>query len=384
MKSLLDEKSLKSLTEFRRELHQHPELSGEEVETARRVAEYLSQFDGFRVLTGVGKHGILATIDSGKPGSHTVLRAELDALPIQETSEIPYASINEGVGHHCGHDGHIAILCGMAEVLSKNPIKKGKVTLMFQPAEEIGSGAEMMLNDLVFADFQPDRFIALHGISGEPSGTVLYRKATMLVASTGMHIRVIGRTSHAAEPESGNSPWPFLKRMADEALMMPSLGMKLHKRSKVTLVGLKTGGPHFGTSPGNGDLWLTIRAYTTETLEEMVNSLKQKAIKIAQSEDLKVEISLHEHFEATMNDDELVEVLEAICSKEGFEIQELEHPFSYSEDFGRFTSVAPSLFLGLGAGENLPALHASTFDFPDELISAGINLYDQIMRYYHS
>ncbi|MCH8496512.1 MAG: M20/M25/M40 family metallo-hydrolase, partial [Balneolales bacterium] len=150
MKSQLETKSLKALTGFRHELHQHPELSGEEVETARRVADYLSRFEAFEVTTGVGKHGILATIDSGKKGCHTVLRAELDALPIQESTDVPYASVNEGVGHHCGHDGHIAILCGMAEGLTKNPIRKGKVTLLFQPAEEIGAGAEMMLNDPVF------------------------------------------------------------------------------------------------------------------------------------------------------------------------------------------------------------------------------------------
>ncbi|MCH8496539.1 MAG: M20/M25/M40 family metallo-hydrolase, partial [Balneolales bacterium] len=227
-------------------------------------------------------------------------------------------------------------------------------------------------------------FVALHGIPDEAAGTVLVRKGTMLVASTGMHIRVSGRTSHAAEPESGNSPWSFLKRMADEALMMPSVGMKLHNRSKVTLVGLKTGGPHFGTSPGKGDLWLTIRAYTTETLEEMVQSLTDKAVKVAKSEDLQVEVTLHEHFEATMNDEEMVDIFVQICKDAGIETKSLEHPFSYSEDFGRFTSVALSLFLGLGVGKDLPALHASNYDFPDDLIPAGINLYDIIIRHYHS
>ena len=197
---MLTNSDLTELTEFRRELHMRPELSGEEVETAGLIVTALAPLFPTRVLTGLGGHGVAAVFDSGADGPTVLFRAELDALPIQELSETPWVSQVEGKGHLCGHDGHMVMLLALGRLISRNPVAKGRVVLMFQPAEEDGSGARAVVADPAFKEIAPDWAFAIHVEPGRPLGFVATRAGLINCASQGLAITLTGKTAHAADP----------------------------------------------------------------------------------------------------------------------------------------------------------------------------------------
>ncbi|MCC5926226.1 MAG: amidohydrolase [Bacteroidetes bacterium] len=371
------------LIALRHELHRHPELAGDERETAHRIETFLHQLKGWKITRNVGGYGILAEYCTDNPGTHTVFRAELDALPIQERSGVPHASQHKGVAHLCGHDGHSVILCGLAAYLSRNNPASGRITLLFQPAEETGQGAAAMLKDKALADFKPDRIIALHNMPGEALGSVLLRNGTMLVASTGAQIYFQGRSAHAAEPEKGSPAWPAMQILIQEALSWPSTKVSLPEQVKITLAGCNTGGPFYGTAAGDGTVWLTLRAYETHTLNTLKQLLAEKADSLARVFDLSVNVTFADEFDATVNESKLTNEFIALMKSTGIPAKELANPYSYSEDFGRFSSKAPSLFFGLGAGEAQKPLHSHEYDFPDQLIERGMEIFKLIVSKYH-
>ena len=169
---MLTETDLKDLTEFRRSLHRTPEISGEEKRTASTVKTALDALSPTAVLTGLGGHGVAAVFDSGQPGETVMFRAELDALPIEETSNVPWSSDVPGKGHLCGHDGHMTMLLGLGRLLSRQPPAKGRVVLLFQPAEEDGSGARAVISDPRFKQIAPNWAFAIHNLPGLPLGFV--------------------------------------------------------------------------------------------------------------------------------------------------------------------------------------------------------------------
>ena len=182
------------LIALRHALHRQPELSGHEADTARLIATHLQATNPDRLVTNLGGHGVAALYDSGQPGPTVMLRAELDALPISEASGVPHASERPGFGHLCGHDGHMAILMGRA---GTRPAR-GRLVLLFQPAEETGAGARAVLDDPAFAALRPDYAFALHNMPGLPLGAVAVAPGPVSCASVGWRIAVAGREAHAA------------------------------------------------------------------------------------------------------------------------------------------------------------------------------------------
>jgi amidohydrolase len=357
---------------LRRELHQFPEVAGAERNTASRINAFFTGLGGFERTTDVGGCGLWATLDSGNPGKHTVFRAELDALPIYDGSGKIWSSVVEGHGHQCGHDGHMAILCGLGAYLAVNPPVQGKVSFLFQPAEETGQGSTAMIDDPKFACLQPDCFIALHNIPGLKMGSIALKSSAICVASAGVEIHIKGRSSHAAEQEKGLNPWSTLKQIADYALTIPSEIEVEGQIAKVTLAGLHLGDKRFGTSPGHGRVWLTLRSTYTETLNQMISRLRSHTTELVLSTGCEFEFAIEDRFESVFNDAELTNQFTALAETAGFELTYLEAAFSWSEDFGQFSRIAPTFFFGLGSGLHQPPLHAPDYDFPDELIPVGI------------
>lgn len=197
---------LAAARDLRRALHRAPELSGAEAETAARIAVEMTQLGADRLETGIGGHGILAVFDGPAPGPLVVLRAELDALPIEERSGVAHTSKVPGQGHLCGHDGHMAILVCVARVLARTRPERGSVALLFQPAEETGAGARAMLRDDRIACLAPARIFALHNLPGLSLGHAALGDGPVACASCGMRLRLEGRTAHASQPETGLSP----------------------------------------------------------------------------------------------------------------------------------------------------------------------------------
>jgi amidohydrolase len=183
---MLTNLDLLELTEFRRDLHRHPELSGEELETASTIAAALKPLKPTRILTGLGGHGVAAVFDSGKDGPTVLFRAELDALPIEECNDIPWSSQRQGKSHVCGHDGHMTMLLALGRMISRQPVAQGRIVLMFQPAEEDGSGAKAVVADPAYKDIQADWAFAIHIEPGRPFGYVSTCPGLINCASLGL------------------------------------------------------------------------------------------------------------------------------------------------------------------------------------------------------
>lgn len=374
------ETHLPELKKLRHRLHASAEVSGEEQQTSEIIANFLSDTNPDELQTNVGGKGVLATYDSEESGPHILIRCELDGLPISDKIEADYKSGKEGVGHKCGHDGHMAIVAGVAKLLGKQRPRAGKVTLLFQPAEETGEGAQRMISDAKFKDLAPDYFFALHNLPGFQKHQIVIKNDVFAAASVGLIVRFDGATAHAAHPEEGNSPALAVAQTIQSFSAAPQFQVPLEKSAKVTVIHAALGERAFGTSPGEGTVMATLRTYDDQLLAKLKDHCIQIAEGYADTFNLGIDVEWVEEFPATVNNAEAVQIIEAAADKVGAEIYHKKEPFSWSEDFGHFTSEYKGAMFGLGAGKNHPALHAQTYDFPDEIINTGISMFTQIIN----
>lgn len=379
---MLDLKDLEiqELIELRHELHRLAELSGEEVETSQKVSSYLETTAPDELITGLGGTGILARYEGEEEGPRILIRCELDALPIPEENNFEYRSNNEQTGHKCGHDGHMAIVCGLARILEQKRPDRGEVQLLFQPAEETGVGAQRVLDDDRFRNLQPDNVFALHNLPGYPKHSIVVKENSFASASVGMIIRMKGKSSHSAYPEQGISPAPALAHLIQDLSALTQFNVPIEQAAKVTVIHARLGELAFGTSPSRGELMATLRTFDEESLEILKDKALQLATGYCETYGLKLETDWVESFRITKNNPESVELVRKTAEDQGLEILEKEQPFSWSEDFGRFTQRYPGALFGLGAGLEHPGLHASDYDFPDELIETGIRMFAGIIE----
>jgi len=378
--AMLSNSDLIELTEFRRALHRRPELSGAEGETARTIAAALRALSATRVLTGIGGHGVAAVFDSGAPGPTVLFRAELDALPIAETSGAAWASAIPGNGHLCGHDGHMAMLLGLGRLISRRPPKTGRIVLLFQPAEEIGSGARAVISDPAFTAIAPDYAFAIHNLPGLPLSHVGLRAGLMNCASVGLAIHLTGKTAHAATPETGISPGPALARLI---AALPDLGPggALDDTFRLlTVTHAQLGEATFGVAPGAAMLHVTLRSAQDATLADLEAQTRAMAAQEAAHGGLMLRIETCEPFAATINDAQAVMLARSALDQLQVPHSEDGVPMHASEDFGLFGHGAKSAMLCLGAGQTHPALHNPDYDFPDDLIAIGPKIFAQIAR----
>lgn len=371
------------LTDFRRALHRVPEISGEERETARRVAAFIAPTKPDRVVTDLGGHGLAAIYEGAESGPTIMLRSEIDALPIQEISDNPWRSQVPGKAHLCGHEGHSTILAAVARGLGRERPKRGRVVLMFQPAEENGAGAAAVIVDVKFADIAPDYAFSLHNFPGLPLGYAGLSAGPANCASRGMKIVLSGRTAHASMPETGVSP------MTAVAKLMPALtalargdfgGEKLDENfALVTITHATMGEPAFGIAPGRAEIWATLRTLRDERMAALVERAETLARDTASAAGLGLAIDYHDVFHHCDNDTEAVAILRAAFDAESMPHGEAK-PLRASEDFGLFGRGAKSAMFWLGAGENIPQLHNPDYDFPDALIEPGSRVFMRVVR----
>lgn len=372
--------SVDHLTQLRRTLHQNPEIAEQESATAERILNFFDLLKPDQTFLNLGGHGLAFLFKGGNSGIRTLYRCELDALPIAEQGEKDHKSQVSGKAHLCGHDGHMAILCGLGERLAEQRPENGEVVLLFQPAEETGQGAKEVLADPRFGQIRPEQAFALHNLPGFPLHQVVMKTGTFAAGSTGITISLLGKTSHAAHPEAGINP---AQAMAKLIQILPMLPEKLEGFGLVTLIHAELGSKAFGTSAGAGSLSATIRAFDQEELEKLIHLAKEEAESIAKEYELKVEFSFQESFAVSKNDPEVTQLGKKVIQGMGLDIIEKAEPFRWSEDFGLFTQVCPAFLFGLGAGTNCPQLHEPTYDFPDELIETGVKIFEGIVRSIH-
>lgn len=377
---MLSNSDLIELTAFRRDLHRRPEVSGEEVETAKTVVAALRDLQPTRILTGLGGHGVAAVFDSNVAGPTVLFRAELDALPIPELTDVPWKSEVAGKGHLCGHDGHMTMLMALGRLIARNPVAKGRVVLMFQPAEEDGSGARLVVADPAFAEIAPDWAFAIHNEPGRPFGHVSTRVGLINCASQGLAIHLTGKTAHAAEPEMGVSPALAIAELIP-ALGALGVGGSLDTRFRlVTVTHAHLGEPTFGIAPSEGVIYATLRAADDSAMEEMVRTARQLSTDAAARLGLSVTFSDHDIFAASINHPDATAVAQNAMSAIGVTHSEEGLPMRASEDFGVFGWGAKAAMLCLGPGVDYASLHNPDYDFPDDLIPIGATIFDRIAR----
>ena len=368
------------LTSLRRNLHKSPELSGEEEQTARFVAGEMRKLNPNRLITHIGGHGVAAVFDGNEKGPTLLFRAELDALPIEEKSGVDWASDIRGKGHLCGHDGHMTILFGLARMLSRQRSKIGRVVLMFQPAEEDGSGAKAVVNDPNYAELSPDWAFAIHNEPGLPFGYVGITDGLMNCASRGLKIKFEGRTSHAAEPEFANSPLIILPNLLQKLDSLGEGGLLTDAFKMSTVTHVSVGEATFGITPGEAVIFVTLRAALDSALEHLHKDAVSLATTLANDNGLLVSFEIHDDFAASFNHVDAVKVAEAAMDSLSISYGCKGVPMRASEDFGAFGWAAKAAMLCLGPGENHVALHQPEYDFPDELIPLGAKIFEKITR----
>ena len=327
--------------------------------------------------------GLAAEFDSGKPGPTIVVRAELDALPIQEVIDPAYKSTKPGVMHACGHDGHTTMVAGLAAVFSENPPERGRVVLLFQPAEETGAGAKQVLADERWGSLEPGEngaAIALHNLPGHPMGQIILTDGVFSCASRGMSVAFEGVTSHAAHPDDGISPAEAIAELVQRLPKLPAECLP-DSFGLVSITHIQAGEDDvFGVTPSMGRFNATLRTETDEDLEALTKAAVEIAGEVAAAHSLEHAITWHEHFEAAVCDAPTVERIRSVASAMGLDIADRDEPFRWSEDFGLFTKGRRGVLFGLGSGEDQPQLHNPDYDFPDELIAIGTPLFERVVR----
>lgn len=362
-----------ALKDFRRDLHAHPKVSGDEQETQWRIQTFLKS-QGLEQFGEVGKFGTLYRFDFG-PGPHILVRVDIDALAIQEVNDFPHRSVYDGFSHKCGHDGHTAIGAGLVISLHQFPLNKGKVTVLFQPAEENGEGARGILDDPAFNIDEYDYTVALHNIPGEPMHQMLWKYDGFTPAVQSLTIRLDGRTAHAAQPLTGENPSYAIAEIIAKAKSIEQTDEKHPDYRLITPIYTHIGSQDYGISAGHGEVHLTIRSWTQEDMEFTTAEFLDEVKSIAEAHKLKVTTSFLAVFAANKNHPTVVDAVKRSASALGISTQQKTEPFPWGEDFGLFTQHIPGAMFGLGSGVDTPALHNPDYDYPDEITETGVNLF---------
>lgn len=371
--------SLDRIIELRKELHALPEISGEEFATQNKILDFFSDMKEAQVFK-VAKTGVLVRLDSKNVGPGIMIRGDIDALPIQETNDFRHKSTVDGVSHKCGHDGHTAILLGLALELLRHPIPKGQVFLLFQPSEENGKGARAVLADPVFQKHSIDFAFALHNLPGFDKHSILFKEGPFTASVKSMIIQMYGKTSHAAEPDKGHNPAGCIADILSYARQLTNDRVAAEDFFLITPIHTILGDKNYGISAGYGELHFTIRSWSPAVMKEKIGLLRNFIQSRCKLDSINPKISWTQEFEANINHPEATRIIRKAVKGNQLKEVKLETPFKWGEDFGLFTQRFKGAMFGLGAGKTTPALHNPDYDFPDEILSSGIQMFHSIIK----
>lgn len=378
----LDPEALKrEMTNWRRDLHAHPEFGFEEKRTAAFVAAKLREFGLDDVAEGVGGTGVVGTLKRGSGNRAIALRAEMDALRISEQSSAPYRSGNPGVMHACGHDGHTAMLLGAAKLLAGEGGFDGTVRFIFQPAEEWGRGALAMLHDGLMQRFPFDEIFGLHNMPGLPVGHFETRAGPVMSAEDNFEIVLRGLGGHAARPHSGNETLVAACALVTNLQTIVSRRLSPADIAVVSVTELITDGTR-NALPGLARILGDARSFRPGVSAEIERQMCIIAEGTAAAYNVAAEVNYTREFVPLHNDAELVESAFA-AAKNVFEpgnIAVAREPMTASEDFARFLDHVPGCFVFLGNGEASAPLHNSSYDFNDDGLVFGASFHAAIAR----
>ncbi|MCP9234306.1 amidohydrolase [Lewinella sp. JB7] len=367
------------LERLRKTLHRFPDLSGAEGGTAERIRHFIREHAAAEIIGDMGDQSFAAVYAFPGPGPTVMIRCELDALPITETGELAHRSTVAGVSHKCGHDGHMAIACGVLQWLTERSFAGGRVAVLFQSAEETGRGARQVVGSEAFRSIAPDYVFALHNIPGEPLHEIITVEGTFSSEVRSFAVVLTGVECHAAEPENGINPTAAVGVLIGALAELQLAEPYDPNYALLTPVHVSVGQKSYGISPGSGELHYTVRARTGQKMQALVTAVTDLIGRTAAAHGLTCRLDWFEHFPATRNNAEANTLIRNATQRRGLTLNERPHPFAFGEDFGWFSGHAKVAMFGLGAGEEMPALHHPDYDFPDDLIATGVSVFSTII-----
>jgi len=392
-------KVMPQVIQWRRYIHQHPELGNHEVATSKLVADELRRL-GLEVRTGIAKTGVVGILKGGLPGPVIGLRADMDGLPVTERVDVPFKSTVKaeyngqtvGVMHACGHDSHVAMLLGTANVLTGMKDKiKGTVVFIFQPAEEgppagEEGGAPLMVKEGVMDNPKIDAIFGIHINSATPIGTIAYKSGAALAASDWFSIRIRGRQAHGAYPWQGVDPFAVATQIYTGLQMIVARESELPKAPVIITVGKLTGGVRENIIPEEVTMAGTIRTLDADMQKDVHNKIRLTATKIAESMGATAEVTIDTKALVTYNTPELVKRMLPSLEKAAGKENVLEKPWvTGAEDFSYFGTKAPSFYFfvgGLPKGKDpatAPSHHTPDFFIDDSRLDVGVKAFCNIV-----
>ncbi len=342
---------------WRRHIHQNAELSFQEVKTSAYIVEALKAMPGFEIQTGIAKTGIKAVLKGGKPGPVIAMRADMDALPVEERNDLPFRSTaraewqgkDTGVMHACGHDAHVAMLLGAAEVLSKiRADLPGTVVFLFQPAEEGGGGAFEMVKAGVMDNPKVEAVFGQHIGSGLPAGAIMYRRGSLMASSDGFSITVNGVGGHGGMPWRSKDPIVTAAQIVTNLQSVVSRQTDLSQGAAVVTVGQFNSGNRGNIIPESATMTGTIRTLNEASRAQVHEAVIRMAKGTAEASGLTADAKVNRGYPVLSNDAALVDKTLGFLQQSTGKVQEIQ-PVLGSEDFGAFTQSAPGFFWFLNA-----------------------------------
>jgi len=373
------------LQQIRRDLHAHPELCYEEVRTSEVVAAKLTEW-GIPVVRGLGLTGVVGIVKNGTSERAIGLRADMDALPMQEINTFAHASRHEGKMHACGHDGHTSMLLGAAHHLAQHRDFDGTVYLIFQPAEEGGAGARRMIQDGLFERFPMEAVYGMHNWPGMPAGSFGVCEGPMMASSNEFHVTIRGKGAHAAQPHKGIDPIMVAVQIAQAWQTIVT-----RNKSPLDTAVLSITQIHAGSAtnviPDEAKMVGTVRTFTTEVLDLIEHRMRLLAENIAAGFDAEVDFAFRRNYPPLVNHAKetqfAVEVMKAVAGAD--QVDDQIEPTMGAEDFAFFLQEKPGcyIFLGNGDGDHRDGghglgpcvLHNGSYDFNDNLLPIGASFW---------
>ncbi|MBM3623366.1 MAG: amidohydrolase [Alphaproteobacteria bacterium] len=363
------------LTRIRRDIHAHPELAYEEHRTSDIVAAKLTEW-GLEVHRGLGKTGVVGTLRKGNSPKAVGLRADMDALPMQETNEFEHRSTNTGRMHACGHDGHTTMLLGAAKVMAETRNFEGAVHFIFQPAEEGGGGAKAMIDDGLFEKFPCDAVFAIHNKPGLKLGTIATKPGPLLAAADRWDIRIKGHGGHAAHPHLARDPI-----VIGSQVVMALQGIVARNTdpldAAVVTVGFMKGGSAYNVIPGEMHIGGTTRTTTVENRAMVERRMREICAGAAAMHGVEISVEHRAGYGPTINDADkarfAADVAAEVCGEAN--ILRTVKPSMGAEDFSYMLNAVPGAMVWLGNGISEQGLHNPGYDFNDQAIPFGVSFF---------
>ena len=367
---------------WRRTLHMNPELLFEVRETAAFVAAKLREFGCDEVVTGIGQTGVVGVIRGRNPGRKTIgLRADMDALPIEEAGDLPHQSRVKGMMHACGHDGHTSMLLGAARYLAETRNFSGSVVVIFQPAEENGgAGAKAMIDDGLLDRFSIDEVYGMHNMPGIPVGAFAIRSGAMLASSTRVEIEIEGRGGHAAKPHLCVDPIVVAAELVMALQTVISRSVHPLDGSVLSITRMEAG-TAFNIIPQTAYLGGTLRTLKNATRELACDRIREVAAGIAAAHRCTANVTLTTGYPVTENDPDKTKVAQAVASEivGAANVDTRMVPSMGAEDFSFMLLERPGAFIFVGNGDTA-GLHHPKYDFNDEILPVGMSYWARLIE----